>query len=90
MKRRHLNQATFVTLASSFGLDCVRAQSSYPSKLITLVVAYSSGGSTEQHARQMGRFFSDAFGQPVVIARAKPDGYTHKGCSSNDHESYHH
>ncbi len=81
MKRRHFNQATFATLASSLGLDCVRAQSAYPSQLITFVVAYSSGGSTDQRARQMERFSSDAFGQPVVIARAKPDGDTNQGCS---------
>ncbi len=91
MKRRHFNQAALAALASGFGLKSVQAQSNYPGKLITLVVAYSSGGSTDQRARQIGRFFSDTLGQPVVIdnrpgaagnigtefmARAKPDGYT--------------
>jgi tripartite-type tricarboxylate transporter receptor subunit TctC len=68
-----------------------RAQDSYPSKPITLVVPVPPGGASDFIARTVGQKLSDALGQPVVIsnrggasgtiasdnvAKSPPDGYT--------------
>lgn len=76
--------------AAALALPVARAQE-YPSKSITLVIGYSTGGSTDATARLIGRQLEIAFGKPVVydykpgagaslgaefVARAEPDGYT--------------
>lgn len=63
----------------------------YPSRLITLVVPYAAGGSTDSTARLVAEGLSAKFKQPVIVenrpgaagtigqdtvARAKNDGYT--------------
>ena len=68
-----------------------RAQDTYPSKPITLVVPVPPGGASDFIARTVGQKLSDALGQPVVIsnrggasgtiasdnvAKSPPDGYT--------------
>jgi tripartite-type tricarboxylate transporter receptor subunit TctC len=45
-----------------------RAQDSYPSKPITLVVPVPPGGASDFIARTVGQKLSDALGQPVVIS----------------------
>lgn len=90
MQRRTLLQAAAMATTLPFSMT-TRAQSAYPSKAITLIVAYVAGGSTDQRARQIGKYMADALGQPVIVdnrpgaagnigtemvARAKPDGYT--------------
>jgi len=88
MHRRHLLQA----LAASAALPRIAfAQDKYPSKPITLVCPYAPGGNADLRSRQIGKFISEALGQPVLvdnkagaggnigtamIAQAKPDGYT--------------
>jgi tripartite-type tricarboxylate transporter receptor subunit TctC len=67
------------------------AQTPYPSKAITLVVAYPAGGSTDFTGRLMATELAKKLGQPVVVdnvggsggtigalkvASAKADGYT--------------
>lgn len=67
------------------------ADSSYPSRAITLVVAYPAGGSTDTVARKWGDELAKRLKQPVVIenvggaggmigarrvAKASADGYT--------------
>ncbi|MFE8646353.1 Bug family tripartite tricarboxylate transporter substrate binding protein [Sphingomonas sp. NCPPB 2930] len=62
----------------------------YPSKLITFVVPYAAGGSSDIRSRQISNKLAIAFGQPVIvenrpgaggnigtdyIAKAKADGY---------------
>jgi tripartite-type tricarboxylate transporter receptor subunit TctC len=88
MQRRHFLQATAAGLvipAASW------AEDKYPSKPITLICPYAPGGNADLRSRQIGKFISDALGQPVLvdnkagaggnigtgmIAQAKPDGYT--------------
>jgi len=83
-----------VLLAAAGGLAIpavTRAQDTWPSRPIRLVVPYPPGGSTDATARVMQNAWSEAVGQPVVIenkggasgalgagevARAQPDGYT--------------
>jgi tripartite-type tricarboxylate transporter receptor subunit TctC len=87
MQRRHFLQATAAGLvlpAASW------AEDKYPSKPITLVCPYAPGGNADLRSRQIGKFISEALGQPVLvdnkagaggnigtgmIAQAKPDGY---------------
>jgi tripartite-type tricarboxylate transporter receptor subunit TctC len=64
---------------------------SWPSRPVTLVVAWGAGGSTDLLGRLLAARFAAAFGQPFVVqnragatgtighaevARARPDGYT--------------
>jgi tripartite-type tricarboxylate transporter receptor subunit TctC len=63
----------------------------YPSKPITIVVAYAAGGATDVIARAVAQRLTEVWGRPVVIenkagantqigaayvARSAPDGYT--------------
>ena len=72
-------------------LTAARAEDSYPSRPITLVVPVPPGGAADFIARLVGGKLSEALGQPVVIsnragasgiiasdsvAKAAPDGYT--------------
>jgi tripartite-type tricarboxylate transporter receptor subunit TctC len=72
-------------------LTAARAEDSYPSRPITVVVPVPPGGAADFIARVVGGKLSDALGQPVVIsnragasgiiasdsvAKAAPDGYT--------------
>lgn len=67
------------------------AQSSYPTRAITIVVPYPAGGSIDLVAREVGEKLRLAWGQPVIVqnvggasgnigtmqvARAAPDGYS--------------
>ena len=67
------------------------AQAPYPAKSITIVVPFSTGGSTDLVARMVSQTMTPSLGQPVVVdnrlggggavgwasvARAAPDGYT--------------
>ncbi len=76
--------------AAALAWPAARAQS-WPEKPITLVIGYSTGGSTDATARLVGRALEKSLGKPVVfeykpgagasigaefVARAAPDGYT--------------
>lgn len=67
------------------------AAQAYPSRPITLIVPYPTGGAVDPVARMYGQKLSEAWGVPVIIknipgaggtiginqaAKAKPDGYT--------------
>lgn len=77
-------------LAAGLAAGTAGAQS-WPSKPITLVVPFATGGTTDVLARAVGQELSKSLGQPVVVenkggagatlgadyvAKAKPDGYT--------------
>lgn len=67
------------------------AQSDFPTKPITIVVAYPAGGGTDTTVRAMTEIMSEKLGQPILVqnvggagggvaaaqvAEAEPDGYT--------------
>ena len=69
----------------------VHAESSWPTRAITLIVPGAAGGSTDIPARLLAQRLSERLGQPVIVdnkpgaggslgssivARAQPDGYT--------------
>jgi tripartite-type tricarboxylate transporter receptor subunit TctC len=88
ISRRTALQAALALAALSTAATPSFAQS-YPSKPITLYVAFAPGGAGDIVARLVGKEMSKNLGQPIVIenrpvpsvapaatARAKPDGYT--------------
>ena len=89
MQRRQLLHA--LAASAVIGPRAGWAQDKYPSKPISFICPYAAGGNADQRSRQIGRYLSTAFGQPVLVenkpgaggnigteavARARPDGYT--------------
>jgi tripartite-type tricarboxylate transporter receptor subunit TctC len=81
-------RAAMILLA---GTGSLTAQEAYPSRPITMVVAFAAGGSTDLIARVLAQRVGAALGQTIIIenrggadgaigtgavARATPDGYT--------------
>ena len=81
-------RAAIILLA---GTTTLAAQTAYPTRPVTMVVAFAAGGSTDLIARVLGQRMAALLGQPVIIenkggadgaigsasvARATPDGYT--------------
>src|SRR5215470_6074678 len=86
--RKHSLVAAFVALLA--GITSVAAQT-FPSRPITLVVAFAAGGSGDTIARILADHMRTQLGQTIVVenvggaagsmgvgrvARAAPDGYT--------------
>src|SRR5574339_572601 len=81
--------AAIVSLAMCAG--ALRAAESYPSKPARLILPFGAGASTDIIGRIFAQYFSDAWGQTVVVdnrpgaggtlgtmlgSKASPDGYT--------------
>lgn len=91
MKRRHLLSFASAAAGSMIASAGAKAQSVYPDRPITLVVAAPPGGGTDIVGRMFAEHLSREFGQQVIVdnkgggngniataivAKAKPDGYT--------------
>ncbi|MNS51000.1 Tripartite tricarboxylate transporter family receptor [compost metagenome] len=93
MPRRAVLKACLGAAATLAAIPAVPAfaADSWPSKPITLVVPFASGGTTDIIGRAVGQKLGEALGQPMVVdnrpgaggtiggsivARANPDGYT--------------
>ena len=85
-----LRNLAFTIFAALF-LSATADAASYPTRPVTLVVAFTPGGPSDVLARIVGKQLEHVLGQPFVIenrpgaggniaadyvARAKPDGYT--------------
>jgi tripartite-type tricarboxylate transporter receptor subunit TctC len=83
--------AAILVLGALFGTAPLIAQTVYPSRTITMVVAFNAGGSTDLIARVLAQRMGSILGQTVMIenkggadgaigtagvTRATPDGYT--------------
>jgi tripartite-type tricarboxylate transporter receptor subunit TctC len=90
LKRRAILQAAVAT-ALPFTAASSFAQSTWPTKPVTLVVPFPAGGGTDAFARPLSGAFSKLVGKQLVIdnrggaggtlgasiaAKAQPDGYT--------------
>lgn len=95
MDRRRFLQTAMASGAMATGLRAY-ADEKFPSRPITMVVAYSPGGGTDTLTRALSKPLSKALGQSVVVENkpgaseiiaseyvvgAKPDGYTLLVCS---------
>lgn len=80
-----------VALGASLVITSALAQSTFPSKPLTMVVGFAPGGGTDIVARIIARHLGEQLGQAVMVdnktgaggniatdfvARAEPDGYT--------------
>ncbi|KQO83324.1 tripartite tricarboxylate transporter substrate binding protein [Rhizobium sp. Leaf262] len=95
MTHRSITRRTALALAASavslFSLGNPAQAQNFPDRVITLVVPFAAGGSTDVVARVIAQKMGDDLGQQVVVeniagaggnlgadrvARAEPDGYT--------------
>lgn len=91
MDRRSINKALFAAMASTGVTSKVFAQPSFPSKVITIVVPYAAGGTTDVLARAIADGLAKHSKFPVIVdnkpggastigagqvGRAQPDGHT--------------
>ena len=78
-------------LVTSLALAASVAAQTYPSKPVSMIVAFPAGGGSDVLGRAVGKGMAEVFGQPVIVenvvgvggalgvlkaANAQPDGYT--------------
>jgi tripartite-type tricarboxylate transporter receptor subunit TctC len=91
MLTRIFQAATILLLGTLSGAKPLAAQTPYPSRTISMVVAFNAGGSTDLVARVLAQHIGSILGQTVIVenkggadgaigtagvSRATPDGYT--------------
>src|SRR5688500_6592611 len=84
-------KALLVVLTAAFAMPLAASAQSYPTRAVTLVVPFSTGGPTDLSARLVAKVLTTHLGQSVVVenkggvggtlgatyvAKAAPDGYT--------------
>ncbi|MCD6363947.1 MAG: tripartite tricarboxylate transporter substrate binding protein [Synergistetes bacterium] len=94
-----MRKVLLLVLLMVFSLSAGLAWAAYPSKPITVIVAFKAGGGTDTMARLVAKFAEKYLGQPIVVinkpgaggqigfealARARKDGYT-IGCINTPH-----
>src|SRR5215467_2756269 len=99
MTRRHFLTASAASGFAFASAPIVQAQA-YPSRPVTMVVAFPAGNSSDATARVLAEQMRGSLGQPVIIenvsgadgsigtgrvARARPDGYTIGTGSTSTH-----
>src|SRR5215207_4242247 len=63
-----LSRRTFaLALAGVVALPSFAMAQAYPSRPVTVVVAFSAGGNNDLRARQLGIPVAAALGQPVIV-----------------------
>lgn len=88
---RWLSRCVVSLPALAVAVHDVRAQETYPSRALRIVLPVAPGGGTDQVARLIGQGLNERWGRPVVVenrpgagtiiaseivAKSKPDGYT--------------
>jgi tripartite-type tricarboxylate transporter receptor subunit TctC len=78
-------------LLTGLALATALSAQTYPSKPVSMIVAFPAGGGSDVLGRAVGKGMADVFGQPVIVenvvgvggslgvlkaANAQPDGYT--------------
>lgn len=91
VRRRRLVRGSLGLFAATAAAPGARAQATFPSRAITIIVPAAPGGILDQSSRLVANELAKALGQPVVVenragasqiigmqamARAEPDGYT--------------
>src|ERR1700730_3652899 len=91
MRRIKITLTTIAALAAALPTDASRAQDSFPSRGVRIVVPYPAGGGTDTLARLLADQLSRKWGQSAIVenigggagnigaaevARAAPDGHT--------------
>ena len=99
LSRRAALAAPAALLLPRFSIPA-RAQESWPSRPVTLLVPYAPGGSNDVVARLLAPHLEQRFGQPFIVenrpggggsvgmglvARARPDGLTFLVSSASNH-----
>ena len=91
MKRFNYFTKTLISAAALLALSATVALAKYPDRPITMIVAYSAGGSTDVSARTLTPYIEKYIGTSITVinksgaggeigftelAHSKPDGYT--------------
>ncbi|HMO30584.1 tripartite tricarboxylate transporter substrate binding protein [Enterovirga sp.] len=91
MKRRSLLAAAAASAAAGLVTAPARGQGNYPSRVVTIIVPFAAGGTTDIFARFVADRLSQQLGQQFIVenrggaggnigaaavAKATPDGYT--------------
>ncbi len=97
-----VNQLTFLWIAAALASPSTHAQTTYPNRVIKLIVPVVAGGGADQVARMVGDKMAQGLGVPIIIenkagasgsiaavevARAAPDGYTLMECFVATHST---
>jgi len=84
-------RAIAICWVASLGISAHSAEADWPTKPITLIIPFATGGTTDIIGREVGQKLSEALKQPVLIdnrpgaggnlaaglvSKAAPDGYT--------------
>ena len=90
-RSRFIGMAAMAVLAATLALPRSSDAEEYPSRTVSLVVAFPAGGGVDTVGRVIAQKLTDALGQQVIVvnrpgagsvigtrdvARAQPDGYT--------------